>query len=65
MNIFPVAIRFYTLLIKNQCVSPTLGIRLNLDFISITRNVNLEDILHLEGGVIQGDFTNLFRISQI
>ena len=33
--------------------------------ISITRNVDLEDILHLEGGVTQIDLKHLFQISQI
>ena len=36
-----------------------------MDFISITRNVDLEDILQPEGGVIQNDYENWIRISQI
>ena len=51
--------------IKNQCLSPTLGICLHIDFISITRNVDLADILHPEGGVTQNDFENSISLSQI
>ena len=36
-----------------------------MDFISITRNVDLEDILQPEGGVMQNDFENWIWISQI
>ena len=47
-----------TLTIPNLsiCVSPALGICLHIDFISITINVDLADILHPEGGVTQHDF---------
>ena len=46
---------------ENQCLSSTLGICLRIDFISITRNVNLVDILYLGGGVTQKDLKKIFR----
>ena len=42
-----------------------LGIRLHRDFISITSNVDLADILHSEGDVTQNHFGNWIRMSQI
>ena len=36
-----------------------------MDFISITRNVNLADMLHPEGGVTQTDFEKGIRLSEI
>ena len=41
------------------------GICLHIDFISITRNGDLADILHPEGGVTQNDFKNSINLSQI
>ena len=38
---------------ENQCLSQTLGIFLHIDFISITRNVGLVDILNPEKGDTQ------------
>ena len=50
---------------KSQCLSTTLGLCLHIDFISITRNVDLADILHPVGGITQNDFENLISLSQI
>ena len=47
------------------CLSPTLGICLQIDVLSITRNVDLADILHTEEGVTQNNFETWIRMSQI
>ena len=39
---------FSFLLIKTQCLSPTIGICLHQDFISTTRNVDLAEFLNLK-----------------
>ena len=41
-------------------VHPVLGIYLYTDIISIARNVNLANIHHLEGGVMQNAFFLVF-----
>ena len=39
-------------------LSPNLAICLHIDFISITKKVDLADILNPEGGVTQNDLKN-------
>ena len=46
-------------------IIPTIGLCLHWDFISTTRNVDLADILHPEGGVTQNRFNTFIRMSQI
>ena len=45
---------------KNQFLYPTIVICLHIDFISITRNVDFANSLHLEGGVMQNDLKKYF-----
>ena len=47
--------------IKNQWISITLGLCSYRDFISITINVHIEDIMYSEGGVMEIDFKVKFR----
>ena len=52
--------------IKNPCLSPTLGAcLLYIKLISITRNIDLADILYSEEGNVKNNLTNLFLMSQI
>ena len=57
--------QMYAIFYKNQCLSPALGIRLHINFISITRNVDLADILHPEASVTQNDFESWISLSQV
>ena len=58
----PIFTHFWT---TNQVLTPTLGLCLHIDFISITRNVDLTDILYQEGGVTQNDFEKLISLIEI
>ena len=51
--------------IKTQCFPPTLGVWLYIELILITQNVNLENILHSEGGVTPNYLNILFQVSKI
>ena len=59
LSIIPLFIHLYAFLNKkNQCLEQTLGIFLNIDFISSPINSNMADILDSEGSVVQNDFKN-------
>ena len=60
IDLNPLFKHLYALLNKKikKMLSPNLAICLHIDFISITKKVDLADILNPEGGVTQNDLKN-------
>ena len=61
----PLFTYFNEILNKSQCLSPILCACVYSELISITMNVDLANILQLEGGVTQNDFKDKFWTRRI